>query len=85
MKYPELIHRISCTFQKRKRFSLEDVGALIQGLMGDFYHPLYLRDSRYKRLNVADILFEKNYARSMDSLNTEDNLLDGTVSIFSNL
>ena len=34
------------SLQKTKKFSLEDVGHLIQDLMGDFYRPLYLRDPR---------------------------------------
>ena len=44
---------VCCAFQE---CSLEDVGNLVQSLMGDFYRPLYLKDERYKDLDVFRIL-----------------------------
>ena len=45
--------------KERKKFNLEDVGKLIQDLMGDFYRPLYLRDERYRNLDADQILAER--------------------------
>ena len=32
------------------------VGEVIQSLVGDFYNPLYLRDSRYNSIDSDDFL-----------------------------
>lgn len=42
--------------KEKESISLNDVGDLLQNLIGDFYSPLYLTDQRYNRLNSDDIL-----------------------------
>jgi len=51
-----LLMLIYLTFQKYKRLSLVDVGALLQYLIGDFYIPMYLKDSEYKSLDPDYII-----------------------------
>ncbi|XP_067687429.1 transient receptor potential cation channel subfamily M member-like 2 [Haliotis asinina] len=38
------------------KFSLVDVGHLLQDLIGDYYQPYYLTDKRYKELNTEQLL-----------------------------
>jgi hypothetical protein len=42
-----------------KRFGFKTIGNLIAELMGDFYHPLYLRNKKYRNVDAEQVLSNK--------------------------
>jgi len=44
------------SFQQRKRFSLKDVGILIQELLGDTFQPMYMTQEKYALLDADYII-----------------------------
>ncbi|XP_064643438.1 transient receptor potential cation channel subfamily M member-like 2 isoform X2 [Lineus longissimus] len=42
--------------KSQKYFNFKVIGNLIHELMGDFYHPLYLRNDRYKKVDAELVL-----------------------------
>lgn len=55
---------IGIKFQKRRNFSLLDVGMLIQSLMGDTFHPKYLTNQEYSVLDVYFIQEDKALSKT---------------------
>ena len=45
----ELLNQVT---KKTTLFNLEDIGKVIQYLVGEFYQPLYLREKRYREVRV---------------------------------
>ncbi|XP_025081227.1 transient receptor potential cation channel subfamily M member 2-like isoform X2 [Pomacea canaliculata] len=58
---------------QRTKFSLQDVGVLLQTLLGDYYQPNYLTVEKLRNLNADTILSEKECPVSP----TEEYFMDG--------
>ena len=61
-------------------FSLEDVGQLIQELLGDFYSPHYLTEPRLRGVDVDALLGVVQRVSVITGLTTAQALTSGTVT-----